>query len=154
MGTMAETGSRPDVRKRYPHMAELDGRVWSLYLREYGDDIDAVWYDVWCGELSLSMRAGSDADRRRADGIYSKRLYQIWEIKPFGNSVALGQALMYLELFRQRYPQCMPVQTCCVCDHFDRDSRPVMSKYGVECVAVGKANNYSTEHSVYDMESS
>lgn len=163
MATMASEGMKLKATSRYPHMAELDALVWTQYARQQGGDIDRVWYDVWCGEQIPLGDGETDADRRRADGIYSKRidavtvrsgLYQVWEIKPFGNSVALGQALMYLELFKARYPDCSPVQTCVVCDHFDRDCRPVMSKYGVECVAVGRASNYTTEHSVLGVESS
>ena len=150
MAYMSDKGYSPSAYRRYRHMGELDQLVWVKFIEQWGSDIDQVWYDIWCGEGAGLAAGASEKDQRRADGIYCKRidavtlqqgLYQVWEVKPFGNSVALGQALLYLELFKKRYPECVPVQSGIVCDQFDGDCRPLIARLGIRCVAVGEAND-------------
>lgn len=145
MGDMTAAGQVADPKGRYAHMAELDAQVWRKYLEVAGCDIDRVWYDVWVGLCEGMAKGLAGKELRRVLACYAKRidavtlragLYELWEIKPFGNAVALGQALMYLELFKDAYPLCTPVRACVLCDSADGDCEPIMAQHGILCICI------------------
>ena len=146
MATMEEEGVLPEPRRRYLHMSMIDSMVWSAFLEKHGPEVDRVWYDVWCGDGEGQGVGSAQSDRRLSDGLYCKRidavclvagLYRICEVKPYGNHVALGQALMYGELFKRRYPELRPVELVVVCATQDKDCGRVMALSQVTCVEVG-----------------
>lgn len=148
MGTMNSAGQRIDPNGRFSHMAELDAVVWRKYLEDFGSDIDRVWYDVWVGDCEGKTKGLLGADLARVKGMYSKRidavtsragLYELWEIKPYGNSVALGQAIMYRKLFEDSYPDLKPVRGVILCGTADGDCTPIMDQHGIVCICIQNA---------------
>ena len=146
MATMADAGVKPIVRRRYSHLSGIDSGVWSALLEERGRRFERVWYDVWCGDGEGVDTPSGGAGRRLSDGIYCKRidvvtlcqgLYIIWEVKPWGNCIALGQVLMYGELFRRRYQDCRPIQLAIVCASQDPDCVRIMDAQKGWCHKVG-----------------
>lgn len=140
MANMDEAGYPPEVRERYLHMAVYDSVVWSAFLREYGDTIRRVWYDVHVGTVPCPPGADPIADKQHLEGVYCKRIdavcsvgreFWVCEVKPFANHVSLGQALLYADLWEQRYPSLKPYRPVVVAATADVDAAESMRVRGV-----------------------
>lgn len=107
-----------------------DVEVWRRYLNRCGHLITSVWYDIHVG-TPVKIPEGSPAFLKEvALGVTRKRIdvillldncYYVVEIKPECSMIALGQALVYEQLFKQEHPECSPVKAMIICDRLDPD---------------------------------
>jgi len=123
-------GRKPMIMPHYPHMMAEDVAVWTTFLEQEPNYFDEVWYDVHVGQPASLPVGAPDYLTRVSDGVTRKRIdvvarsgerYFVIEIKPYGNMVALGQALAYHRLFCLEYPRCFPAIACVVCNAIDMD---------------------------------
>lgn len=134
------TGRQPTPMVSYPHMQYQDASVWSVFLTNPPWPIQEVWYDVKVGEPIPTPPTATAADKRLAEGTGCKRIdavfrsYGVWaivEVKPYGNHVALGQALLYLDLWRERYGHGKESRALIVCESCDPDLPRIAQARGV-----------------------
>lgn len=145
---MASLGQsqRPVVMRVYPHMLFEDVEVWTRFLQLDHPKIYELWYDVHVGE-PMGVPAGSGpAIVAAAAGVSRKRIdvicrvdggFWIVEVKPFGNMVALGQALGYWGLVMKEFVLDGRVWPVIVCDIVDRDLRDHFTEFGVTVFETG-----------------
>jgi len=137
---------KPVVMSRYPHMMYQDRVIWSRFLTYRGEELEGVWYDVLVGTPIATGPEATDAERRLARGTGCKRIdvvmawrrgISVVEVKPFGNHAALGQAVLYRDLFVHDFPTVRPVLGMIVCGEADVDLDRVARTVGVDIAAVG-----------------
>lgn len=124
----------------YPHMLFEDVEVWTRFLTGDHPRIYELWYDVHVGK-PVEPPAGSPAFLLLvAAGVSRKRIdvvcrvdggYWVVEVKPFGNMVALGQALGYWGLFKSEFQVSGLVKAVVVCDTVDPDLELRFSDFGI-----------------------
>jgi len=135
------------ARVSYPHMLSQDLVVWTAWLRSGRAMPARIAYDVKVGTPIPTDAAASAAEKAIAEGTGCKRIdavcdwqTEVWvvEVKPYGNHAALGQALMYRELFRTRYEVGVPIIGVICCSEADPDLESLANSLGlrVELVAV------------------
>lgn len=137
----------PVPRSSYPHMLSQDYAVWTAWLRS-GRALPArIAYDLKVGTPIATDETADAALRAIAEGSGCKRIdavcdwqTELWvvEVKPYGNHAALGQAMMYRELFRARYEVAVPIIGVICCSEVDPDLQSLAESLGlrVEVVAV------------------
>jgi len=117
-----------------------DVEVWTRFLQGDHPTIYEVWYDVHVGEPMGVPPGSAPAIAAVAAGVSRKRIdaicrvdggHWIVEVKPFGNMVALGQALGYWGLVMKEFVLDGRVWPCVVCDTIDRDLRDHFTEFGV-----------------------
>lgn len=132
--------TEPAVRTRYPHMLALDAEVWTAYLREVGDQVLRVAYDVHVGTPVPLPPEATEMERRIADGVTRKRIDLVmesrsglWvvELKPYGNHAALGQVLEYLDLFRREFTDGRHANGMIICAEEDVDIPAIAQSLGL-----------------------
>lgn len=140
------TSQKPVVMPRYPHMLFEDVEVWSRFLQAPHTTIYEVWYDVHVGQ-PIPLPQGSTPELIAvAAGVSRKRIdvicrvdggFWIVEVKPYGNMVALGQALGYWRLVMQEFVLDGRVWPVVVCDSADPDLRAAFAEFGVRVFETG-----------------
>lgn len=140
-------GQAAVVMNHYPHMLYLDRLTWTGFLRVRGPEIERCWYDVLVGSPIETAEDASPSDVRLARGTGCKRIdVVIWwggrlavvEVKPFGNHAALGQGVLYRDLFMRDYQELSPVLGMIVCREADPDLGASAARLGLEVYAVGE----------------
>jgi len=134
------SSQKPVVMRRYPHMLFEDVEVWTRFLQIEHPVIHEVWYDVHVGEPMGVPPGSGPAIAAVAAGVSRKRIdaicrvnggHWIVEVKPFGNMVALGQALGYWSLVMKEFVLDGRVWPVVVCDKVDPDIKDAFSSLGV-----------------------
>ena len=130
----------PTVMRSYPHLLALDAFIWSAYLRQAGDSILKVQYDVWVG-TPVQWRPGVEPVKNQAECTSCKRIDAIFlgrdhtihlvEIKPFGNYVAYGQVKMYRSLLLAERPALGKIKMDIVCNKADEDILAISKVEGI-----------------------
>jgi len=130
----------------YPHMLAEDVVVWTRFLQQNPETIREVWYDVHVG-LPMPLPVGAtDVQRRVAEGVSRKRIdvvarieegILVIEIKPYGNMVALGQAIVYTRLFEQEFEVDTDIYPAIVCAEADPDLKEEFKWQGIWVYEVG-----------------
>lgn len=59
------------------------------------------------------------------------------EVKPRGGASALGQVLVYRDLYREKEKPALPLAALVVCNYIDADVRLSALRFGVSFLAVG-----------------
>jgi hypothetical protein len=138
-------GQTPIAMVRYPHMLDLDTIVWTAFLSGSHAMIDRVWYDVKVG-VPIAIPAGSPPGLKAiAEGCGCLRIdaialvagsYWIVEVKPYGNHAALGQVILYLDLFGKRYGRSNPLIPTIVCSTADPNIRSTCESLKIKLIEV------------------
>jgi len=137
---------KPMVMPHYPHMLAEDIVVWSAFLRQNPELLQKVWYDVKVGSSMPLPVGATDIQRLVALGVSRKRIdvvafalseYWVIEVKPYGNMVALGQAIAYTGLFKKEYEVVGKVVPVVVCANVDKDLIPEFEQQRVNVIEVG-----------------
>jgi len=137
---------KPMVMPHYPHMLAEDVTVWSLFLRKNPGLLQKVWYDVKVGAPMPLPVGATDIQRLVALGVSRKRIDVVgltftglWviEVKPYGNMVALGQAIAYTGLFKKEYEVAVAVSPVVVCASVDKDLIAEFERQNVNVIEVG-----------------
>lgn len=131
---------QPTVMVRYPHMLEMDAAVWTAHLQELAPAYDAVAYDVHVGTPVALPESATEIERKISDGVTRKRIdavarsgsrIYVIEVKPLGNHQAVGQALLYTELFRREILGGENAEGMIVCAEHDPDIASLAAKNGI-----------------------
>lgn len=121
-------------------MGPLDVAVWSEFLIRAGTGGAIARYDVFVGE---GRRRGPDARdedeiayrnllRKRVDVVLSRPgLDLVLEVKPIGGMSALGQSLVYRDLFKSQEGAAERISAAVVCGVADLDCVPTYEAHGV-----------------------
>lgn len=117
-----------------------DVEVWTRFLGGRHPVIYEVWYDLHVGK-PVEPVAGSPAFLVAvAAGVSRKRIdvvcrvdggFWVVEVKPFGNMVALGQALGYWGLVMEEFALSGRIWPVVVCDIVDPDLKMRFAELGV-----------------------
>ena len=138
-------GERADVRGRYAHCSAEDIFVWRSFLRQAGVEEWEVWYDVHVGravELPPGvpewMSAVAQAVTRKRVDVVARVPggYWIIELKPYGNMVGVGQAIMYRDLVLEEFDLSGVVEGVLICLQVDVDIVEVARREGVKIIAM------------------
>lgn len=114
--------------------------MWTDVLNHIGERFTAVWYDVKVGQATTVACDVPAWEQRIREGCWGKRIDAIvqegvtmWvvEVKPYGNHAALGQVLLYRDLFVRRHPEYQDVRMAIACSSVDEDLSGVLTRYHV-----------------------
>jgi len=134
---------RPVAMVKYPHMLWQDAMVWTATLQAGTVPAERVAYDVKVGTPIATGPEATDAERAIAEGTGCKRVdvvietaEEIWvcELKPYGNHAALGQVLMYRDLFLERYESPKPVVGVIICSEADVDLAGIAERMHLQVI--------------------
>ncbi len=137
-------GRQPIVMPAYPHMLGEDTAVWTRFLESGDFALQEVWYDLHVGAVVKGDWADDSMPARIAAGLTRKRIdvvalmdgrYWIIEVKPIAMHFALGQVLVYEDLFVKEYEPVLETWPVIVCDTVDEDVIPECERLGVVVVA-------------------
>jgi len=129
----------------YPHMLAEDAAIWSSFLRDWGDRLSEVWYDVHVGQPMVVPGSADPMLDKVASGISRKRIdviarvpggFWVIEVKPFCSHFAFGQVMLYRRLFVEEYRPAGAVWPVVVCDLVDADILPLLDDAGVVGIEV------------------
>ena len=132
------------VRPAYPHMLREDNLVWTRFLESGDFEVKEVWYDVHVGAQVQGVWDGDSVNARIARGVTRKRIdvvalvdgvYWVIEVKPIARHIAIGQVLVYENLFVKEYEPELETWPVIVCDRVDEDVIPECARLGVVIVA-------------------
>ena len=116
------------ITLRYPHMSELESRIWTEFLRT--TDLKFYWinYDVRVGPGYVPEYITEENIRRMALALTKLRIdavgetdeaIWIFEVKPRAGRTALGQLESYVYWYVHDYKPKKPVIGAVVCIHVD-----------------------------------
>ena len=115
---------------RYPHMFVHDIAIWERFLEQHGEDYSGFSYDVKVGK-GTELPKNSPVNYRRMANILSKyridsigfkdNFIEIMEVKPEASTVAIGQVIAYINLYKRDYEPSQPVVGAIVTDRFIPD---------------------------------
>jgi len=123
-----------------------DVEVWTRFLEAEHPEIFELWYDVHVGEPMKVPPGVRPEIVAVAAGVSRKRIdvicrvdggFWVVEIKPFGNMVALGQALGYWGLVMKEFVLEGRVWPVVVCDTVDPDLKDHFTEFGVTVFETG-----------------
>lgn len=131
---------KPIIMNSYPHMLIEDTETWTQFLRSGKVAINEVWYDLHVG-IGMTFKADEpEYVHKLGSSTYKKRIdviarvdseYFVVEIKPFGNMVALGQALSYHRMFSNEYKVSGKITPCICCLKVDNDIIDDCKQHGI-----------------------
>src|SRR3990172_4555096 len=109
----------------YPHMFPRDIEIWVRFLDKYAELYTGFDYDIKVG-TGAPVKPGTPANYARMQGIlskyridavgYSNSQIYIIEVKPEASTVALGQVVTYIELYKRDFNPSLPVKGMIVTD--------------------------------------
>lgn len=129
-----------------PQLTPLDLAVWRRFLLLRPTMFDRFEYQVRVGKGQPLPASATDADQRNWAALTEKRVdaigfnadgITIIEVKPRGGPSALGQALVYRDLYREKFRPAQTLSALVVCSYIDDDVRLSALRLGVSFYAVG-----------------
>lgn len=135
----------PDKLIHYPHMFPLDIEIWDRFLEKFGNNYTGFDYDVKVG-TGTPAPSGSPKNYARMQGILSKyridclghkpSQLEIIEVKPEASTVAIGQVVTYIELYKRDFSPSLPIKGVIVTDRELPDIRHLTEKLGIDYYVV------------------
>jgi hypothetical protein len=138
-------GRSPKVQRRYEHMMREDFDTWTTFLQSKEMILNEVWYDVHVGRvmevpegLPEYMHVQALAISRKRIDVVGRTENELWiiEVKPYANMQAIGQVLIYEDLFCREFELKLPTRTVIVASASDMDIIEGAAKYGVKIITV------------------
>lgn len=129
----------------YAHMKPADRKIWEKFIAEFPDAYDECRYDVHVGSIPKFVDpnplSGSDGEerlyKRKIDVIaYKENEIDAIELKPRAGSSAIGQVLMYRDLFIKEYKPGRFVRPVIITDVSDTDVLAFAEKAGVKMILI------------------
>lgn len=109
----------PELLAKYPHMFPLDIAIWERFLVSYGDEFINFSYDVKVGS-GTPVAPGTPENYARMQEILSKyridavgfrnNEIDIIEVKPDAGTIAIGQVVAYVNLYKRDFRPTVPVK--------------------------------------------
>ena len=130
---------------KYPHMKPADVKIWERFLDKHPDGFIEVAYDVPVGNFRPSSEKLSEEYQRDREFLgrymidvvgFTKNSIAIIEIKPEAGATALGQALMYKDLYIRDYAPRKPVLGVIITDEILPDMKLMCDKHEIEIIIV------------------
>lgn len=121
-------------------MSPLDTQLWIIFLNKHGANYDKFSYDVKVGS---GVSPSSDYSKKFYDDyveLTKKRIdavgwtpagAHIFEVKPRAGSAALGQLLMYRDLFTNSYPSYSIASLNVICQLITPEERILYSQHNI-----------------------
>jgi hypothetical protein len=133
------------INHLYPHLRSFEIDIWLRFLTLFPNRFSLIEYDYRVGHgippptgLTPNLeKMTRDLTRQRIDAVgQSAGLKTLIEIAPNAGTDALGQLLVYRELWNQEHPGEPPPGLMLVTDMDRPDIRSVAEAQGVELVIV------------------
>jgi len=118
---------------------------WTEFLKSDSMPLQEVWYNVHVGQAVAVpegspeyMRAHAQAVSRKRIDVIGRTKKELWiiELKPHANMQAIGQALVYEDLFSGEFVKSLPTVPVIVATTCDMDILEAAKKYGVRIIAL------------------
>lgn len=126
-------------------MFEKDLEVWERFLDQFGDDYENIEYDVKCGEpckvpphWQENYRKDAEVlSRLRIDAVgHKKDSIEIIEVKPRINQTAVGQIMVYKDLYKKDYKPTKRVDSLVVFAEPNPNIEGFLEKKGIKFIQV------------------
>ncbi len=120
----------PKKLHRYPHMFPGDIAIWERFLEKHAEEYTGFSYDIKVGKGAKLPSSTPEEYARMADILSKYRidvvgfkpgLIEIIEVKPEASTVAIGQVMSYVELYKRDFKPTLPVIGAIVTDRFIPD---------------------------------
>lgn len=130
----------PAPNGRYPHFIEHDAKIWHRFLILNPRINCTVAYDVHVGTPSPAAADFPENYARMIETLSTKRIdvvmffpkeTHVVEVKPAAGTQAIGQALCYTTLFKQKYPGYPKIGPCIITDTAQPDINALCVTYDV-----------------------
>jgi len=129
----------------YPHMFPHDIAIWKRFLAKYEKVYQRFEYDIRVGSGTSDVLGRTD-EYARAQEILSKYRIdavstdqngvKIIEVKPRATTSAIGQVIVYKELYERDYELQLPVIPAIVTDYEMPDMRYLTRELNIEYIIV------------------
>jgi hypothetical protein len=138
---MPEPKFTTDKLFRYPHMFPLDIAIWERFLEGYADLYTGFDYDIKVGTGAVVPEEWEDNYKRMAEVLSKYRIdvvghkpgrLEIIEVKPEASTVAIGQIVTYMELYRRDFSPSDTLVGVIVTDREVGDIRLLTEKLGFD----------------------
>ncbi len=123
-------GEKPIPKAKYKHLMPDDARTWTRFLQAGARGMTEVWYDLHVGTAVVVAAGMPEFMNRVAEAVTRKRIDVVarvgsgfWaiEVKPVCGFEAMGQALVYRDLFASEYAGAAAVVPVVVCELVEID---------------------------------
>lgn len=131
--------------RKYPHMFPHDIDIWERFLEIYASEYTGFDYDVKVG-TGVPAEEGTPENYARMQNILSKyridcvgykaSQIEIIEVKPEASTVAIGQIMTYVNLFKRDFSPTLPVVGVIVTDHEIPDIRHLTTEFKMDYYVV------------------
>jgi hypothetical protein len=130
---------------KYPHMLPADVEIWDRYLIDHITDYVRYDYDVHVGGSVEGLESWGAETIAMAHALAAKRIdvvgYRpgeicIFEVKPEAGVTAVGQLVMYEQLYQEDFHPEELVTCCLVCENVTPDERRVIERLGFKVLVV------------------
>lgn len=134
------TGQKPVRKSKYKHLMPEDARTWDRFLQGGPRGMTEVWYDIHVGTAVIVPTGSAEFMNRVAEAVTRKRIDVVarvgsgfWaiEVKPVCGFEAMGQALVYRDLFSREYAGAREVVPVVVCELVEVDVIDTSDDLGV-----------------------
>lgn len=122
-------------------MFPLDIGIWERFLDKYGKDYTGFDYDIKVGSGAVVPEEWEDNYKRMAEILSKYRIdvvghkpgrLEIIEVKPEASTVAIGQIVTYMELYKRDFSPSDTLVGVIVTDREIGDTRLLTSKLGFD----------------------
>lgn len=126
-------------------MKPADVEIWERFLREWPDKYNTVQYDVPCGsgpefDTLITDETGAHDEalyKRKIDVVgFTRDTIDIIEVKPRAGSSAIGQVLMYRDLYIKDYKPPRVPNCVIITDEITSDVADFAASQGVQMYMV------------------
>lgn len=126
---------------RFPHLSPDDRKVWVSFLHAGVLSFRRAYYDVRLGARLEAAPACAPEDARLYEMLRCKRVdvvlegdfgFLVCEVKPVCSMAALGQALVYGDLFKQEFSPRSCSVAGVVCEEVDPDVSATCRRHAVQ----------------------
>ena len=135
----------PIKLRKYPHMFVHDIAIWERFLDEHGKDFTGFSYDIKVGTGTTLPKKTPEEYRRMADILSRYRIdavgfkanqIEIIEVKPEASTVAIGQVITYVDLYRRDYNPTVTIVGAIVTDRHLPDIAYLTNLHGINYYVV------------------
>ena len=135
----------PTRQAHYPHLSALDSQLWDNYLALGDHGYLSVQYDVPVGEpidaslLTLPKNLYMEArlSAHRIDIVATAKDHiDIIECKPRAGTTALGQLIIYSQLYQSSYNPTLPLRLLLITNQIDHDIHTIYAAQNIKVVEV------------------
>jgi len=133
------------IRTRYAHMLEDEARIWTKFLRTTDLVFENITYDVHLGSGVLPRPGDPEYMQRLLSAVTKKRVdavgetsdaIWIFEVKPRIGMSALGQLIIYFDLYQEQYRPVKPVLLAAIGEREAPDIRAAFDLYAANIILV------------------